>query len=135
MSGAKYQRSATETISGPTLGIVGRGTDALVDYFKKNSENTNTTERAMARSFYDLALEPGFAVALTLGYAVAPAQYQPLFMAARQTLGAGAAKEMVVREMAPTLQELSGDTSIDQTGKKQKRGSGGGGDSLAAGGF
>ena len=136
VTGAKFQRSATETIAGPTLGIAGRAIDASVEYFAKNSETSNASERAVARNVYDTVIEPGLAVALAIGYGVAPdAATRGLMMALRQTVGAGETKEQVfVQPVTPLLQELSGDTNIDPSGEQKKRSSSGG-DSLAVGGF
>lgn len=96
----RYQRSSVDLVSGPTLGTIGRGIDAMRSiYAPNNSDKTNTAERQAAKAFYDLVIEPSinlmlFAVqrAGPLGTAVAAA--------ATQAAGSGAVREEFVGGVA-----------------------------------
>lgn len=117
VTGAKYQRSTTETVSGPVLGMVGRTADSYVDYFVKNSPNTNTQERAVEKSIYDQFIEPSAAVALSFAYATAPNLPAKMAVAgARQVVGSGVTRNEFIDAVA---------------GEKKTRG--GGGDAFASG--
>jgi len=113
-AGAKFQRSATETLAGPVLGIAGRSIDAYVDYVMRNSEYTNTQERALQKAIYDIMLEPGGAILLS--FAFANAHSLPLqlgYAAARQALGSGQIREEYVDAVAgeKTRKQSGGDNS------------------------
>jgi hypothetical protein len=120
-SGAKYQRSAVETVAGPVPGSIGSALDSYINYFQKNSEHTNIGERALAKNVYDTVVEPGASVALAFAFGNVPLYAKLGLAAARQAVGSGQTREQVIQEVAPTLQELRGDEDVDPTGEKRRK--------------
>lgn len=109
VTGAKYQRSSTETIAGPTAGTVGRFADAYIDYYFKNSEGTNTQERAVAKSFFDVVMEPTAAVMLSYAWGNSPWQVKAGLAAARQAAGSGQVRDEFIEGVAGPKRARSGD--------------------------
>lgn len=119
-SGAKYQRSAVETVAGPVPGTIGSAADSYINYFQKNSEFTNTGERALAKNVYDTVIEPGLSVGLAFAFGNTPLYAQLAMAATRQAVGSGQTREQFMQHVAPGLQELRGE-DVDPTGRKRKR--------------
>lgn len=119
-SGAKYQRSAVETVAGPVPGTIGSAADSYINYFQKNSEFTNTGERALAKNVYDTVIEPGLSVGLAFAFGNTPLYAQLGLAATRQAVGSGQTREQFMQHVAPGLQELRGE-DVDPTGRKRKR--------------
>lgn len=119
VTGAKYQRSAVETAAGPAFGTFGRALDAYVDFWFKNSPSTNTQERAVARNFFDVGLEPAAAVMLSYAWSQGSLPVKAAAVVGRQAAGSGQVRDEFMETVA---------------GPKKPRG-GSGGDSLEVGGF
>lgn len=58
VTNARYQQSAAQMFLGPVPGKAVNFIDALVRYEQRNSENTNSAERALAKQGWDVFLEP-----------------------------------------------------------------------------
>jgi hypothetical protein len=95
---ARYQRGATDFFAGPAISTAGRGIDSFAGLSAYNSDKTNTAERAAAKAFYDLIIEPAANLALTattggIMGTVASA-------AATQVAGSGGVREKFVSAVA-----------------------------------
>jgi hypothetical protein len=93
VTGARFNRTASEVLAGASLGTVGKAVDANVKKFAKNSENTNTAERAAAKANYDAFVEPVAAIVLANMYAEAPLPAKLAIAGARQVAGSGRFRE------------------------------------------
>jgi hypothetical protein len=93
VTGARFNRTASEVLAGASLGTVGKAIDANVKKYAKNSENTNTAERAAAKANYDAFLEPAAAIVLANLYAEAPLAGKVVIAGARQVIGSGHFRE------------------------------------------
>jgi hypothetical protein len=92
----RYGRDAASTWSGPTGGRLAGGINALGSLFQ-NSENTNTTERKLAATTYDLLVEPFLNMALTWS---PPGALATAAGSGSTVLGIPALKEWFVSEIA-----------------------------------
>jgi hypothetical protein len=65
ITSAKYRNEAASMIGGPVIGkIMHDGVDAVRTYASSaNSDHTNTAERKLAQSFYDLVITPAATIA------------------------------------------------------------------------
>jgi hypothetical protein len=139
-TGAKYQRSAVETVAGPSFGTFARSIDVYADYIMKNSATTNTQERAVVKQMYDAGLEPVLAVMLATGYGNVGLPGKLGLAAARQVVGSGQTREAVVTGLQGE-ENKSDSKEPNNPGEwiteklSNKKPSSGGGDSLAVGGF
>jgi GNAT superfamily N-acetyltransferase len=69
-TGIRYERDLTSITSGPYLGVIFQDMMTILKQYQgRNSENTNTAEYNAFRAFYQLAIMPAAAMALS---AVAP---------------------------------------------------------------
>jgi hypothetical protein len=93
ITGARFNRTASEVLAGASLGTLGKAVDANVKKYAKNSENTNTAERAAAKANYDAFLEPAAAIVLANLYAEAPLAAKVAIAGARQVAGSGHFRE------------------------------------------
>ena len=139
-TGAKYQRSAVETVAGPSFGTFARSIDVYADYIMKNSATTNTQERAVVKQMYDAGIEPALAVMLAYGYGNAGLPGKIAMATARQVVGSGQTREAVVTGLQgeqnknePKEPNNPGEWITEKLSNKKP--SSGGGDSLAVGGF
>ena len=66
LSGVRYQKSITSMVLGPAMGGVATAGDAMLSAMLNNSDNTNTSERNMAKATYDWLLEPVMQGVLTV---------------------------------------------------------------------
>ena len=99
VTGVKYNRSVLQSFAGPLIGRFGDTADTVLRLGVRNSENTNTAERAFYRSVYDMVLEPSLNLALT-AVPVGPAA-----ATATQAAGAGWTREQFVTWLAGPAQE------------------------------
>jgi hypothetical protein len=59
VQGVRYNRDLPTSLAGPIIGDIADKTQKIaIDPIVKNSENTNTTERAQALAIYDALIEP-----------------------------------------------------------------------------
>lgn len=66
LTGAKYGRDIATSALGPVMGsMVGSAVDVGVNAIVRNSDKTNTTERKVADTIYNTAIEPMVNLALT----------------------------------------------------------------------
>lgn len=94
-TGVKYNRSVTSSLTGPTVSRLTDAADTVVKGIGNNSEKTNTAERKLASTFYDLGIEP------FINFALAGVPATSLFgVALTQAVGAPAAKEAFVSTVA-----------------------------------
>jgi hypothetical protein len=116
-TGARYDRDAATAVAGPVLGGLFQTLDAAVKYDVKNSDNTNTAERNLAKALYDATLMPGAAV---LG-GFMPA---PLGALAIQAASSGAAREAFTSSVAgPKTPQRQGPPKPPEQPRPPRRGS------------
>lgn len=94
-TGARYDRSAAETMAGPIVGNLFNLVDQNLKLVARNSDHTNTAERNFAGAFYDATLMP--AVSLLSGFL--PAQ---IGATAIQLGSSGAAREAFASTVSGT---------------------------------
>jgi hypothetical protein len=110
ISGARYNSTAAQVLSGAGLGQIGKVVDSSVRLAEKNSPNTNTAERAAAKAQYDAFIEPAAAIVMANMFAEAPLQYKIAIAAARQVAGSGSFREKAyVEPMAGKKQDKNKD--------------------------
>lgn len=90
ITGARYNRSMAQSLIGPLLGRLSDTGDTTLRSMVRNSDNTNTQERALVKSIYDMGIEPTINMMLTkYGLGFAPA-------AVTQAAGAGWTRETFI---------------------------------------
>lgn len=87
VTSAKYQRGAAQSFAGPVAGVAATGLDAARDAFLSNSPKTNTQERAAAKAFWDIFVEPAVNLALY------SSPVSPVSAALTQAAGSGHVRE------------------------------------------
>jgi hypothetical protein len=93
VTGARFNRTSSEVLAGPALGTIGKAVDAGVAATVRNSDKTNTAERAAAKASYDAFIEPAAAIVLANLYAEAPLAAKVAIAGARQVAGSGRFRE------------------------------------------
>jgi flagellar biosynthesis/type III secretory pathway chaperone len=99
-SGLRYQRSAIESVSGPTVGTVGTFIDRMIGLNTTNSDNTNTAERQAMKSLHQVIITPAMQAALTSA---------PLFGPAGRALVMGASVAGVRATREPFIRATAGE--------------------------
>lgn len=94
-TGVRYGRDIATSALGPVLGRLAGGAQTGVEYLTRNSERTNAAERKMAKTAYDLGVEP------TLNYLLSALPAGSLVAAgARQAIGSGTVREAFTEAVA-----------------------------------
>ena len=65
ISGVRYNRPIISSVLGPAIGGVGGALNTFANAAMRNSENTNTAERNMAKATYNWFIEPALQVGMT----------------------------------------------------------------------
>lgn len=98
---SRYNRSATDSFTGPGLGAISKGIDAGLAVSMKNSDKTNTAERKAVRAFYDSILEPLFNLFISKKVGPASGLATKAFAAgATQLIGSGKSRERFLTKTA-----------------------------------
>jgi len=120
-TGVRYGRDLSTSALGPTFGRLSTAAQTGIEYATRNSERTNSAERKMAKTAYDVGVEP--MVNLLLSAAPAGA---PIAAVARQVAGSGWAREALVEPVAgaPEKRGAGGGNSGRGSGRGSSRGSG-----------
>jgi hypothetical protein len=105
LAGARYQRGAAEAFAGVGPGNLARIADNLRDQFLRNSENTNTTERATAKLVWDYIVEPAANLALSVATRKSGVAVTLGAAAATQFLGSGDVRDEFATEVAGPKRE------------------------------
>jgi hypothetical protein len=93
LTGVKYGKDVASVAMGPAFGMIGGAAQTLIEAGVRNSPRTNNAERKVARTAYDVGIEPAANIAMTA---------LPWWLAApgRQLVGHGAVKERFVSGVA-----------------------------------
>jgi hypothetical protein len=116
-TGARYGRDPATTLSGPGLSRFLDGIAQHSNAILRNTPNTNTQERALAKWYYDVVLEPTANLALSLaapGSSIAAA-------ALTQGIGMGSTREAFIKSVAGEKQQPGGRAGGRAPGRSETR--------------
>jgi hypothetical protein len=103
VTGTRYNRDIATSLVGPAFGNLANAVQAGIELNTRNSDNTNTAERKVAKALYDIGIEPALNLLLTA--APAGSVLAPLLT---QAAGSGQAREAFVSSVAGKQRNAKG---------------------------